>query len=62
MKIDDLKINSYVDGELNEQELKEFEAIMNVEPEIRQKVEDLRKINHFMLKSSMMISLLQFKI
>lgn len=46
MKIDDLKINSYVDGELNEQELKEFEAIMNVDPEIRQKVEDLRKINH----------------
>ena len=46
MKIDDLKINSYVDGELNEQELKEFEAIMNNEPEIRQKVEDLRKINH----------------
>ena len=46
MKIDDLKINSYVDGELNEQELKEFEAIMNVDPDIRQKVEDLRKINH----------------
>jgi len=46
MKIDDLKINSYVDGELNEQELKDFEAIMNDDPEIRQKVEDLRKINH----------------
>ena len=46
MKIDDLKINSYVDGELNEQELKDFEAIMNIDPEIRQKVEDLRKINH----------------
>ena len=46
MKIDDLKINSYVDGELNEQELKDFEAIMNTDPEIRQKVEDLRKINH----------------
>jgi len=46
MKIDDLKNNSYVDGELNEQELKDFEAIMNADPEIRQKVEDLRKINH----------------
>jgi len=46
MKIDDLKINSYVDDELNEQELKDFEAIMNDDPEIRQKVEDLRKINH----------------
>jgi hypothetical protein len=46
MKIDDLKINSYVDGELNEQELKDFEAIMNADPEIRQKVEYLRKINH----------------
>ena len=46
MKIDDLKINSYVDGELNEKELKEFEAVMNDYPEIRQKVEDLRKINH----------------
>ena len=46
MKIDDLKINAYVDGELNKQELKEFEAIMNGNPEIRQKVEDLRKINY----------------
>ena len=46
MKIDDFKINSYVDGELNKQELKDFEAIMNDDPEIRQKVEDLRKINH----------------
>ena len=46
MKIDDFKINSYVDGELDEQELKDFEAIMNDDPEIRQKVEDLRKINH----------------
>ena len=46
MKIDDLKINSYVDGELNEQELKDFEAIMNADPDIRQKVEDLKKINH----------------
>lgn len=45
MKIDDLKINSYVDGELNAKELKEFEEIMNVDPEIRKKVEDLRKIN-----------------
>ncbi len=45
MKIDDLKINSYIDGELKEQELKEFETIMNVDPEIRKKVEDLRKIN-----------------
>ena len=44
MKIDDLKINSYVD-ELNAKELKEFEGIMNVDPEIRKKVEDLRKIN-----------------
>ena len=46
MKIDDLKINAYVDGELNKQELKEFEAIMNGNPEIRQKVENLRKINY----------------
>ena len=46
MKIDDLKINSYVDGELNEQELKDFEAIMNVDPEISQKIKDLKKINH----------------
>ena len=45
MKIDDVKINSYIDGELKEQELKDFEEIMNAEPEIRQKVEDLRKIN-----------------
>lgn len=46
MKIDDLKINSYIDGELNEQEIKDFEVIMNADPDISQKVEDLRKINH----------------
>ena len=45
MKIDDLIINSYVDGELSEQELKEFDAIMNVDVEIRQKVQDLIKFN-----------------
>jgi len=45
MKIDDLIINSYVDGELSEQELKEFDAIMNVDVEIRQKVQDLMKFN-----------------
>lgn len=45
MKIDDLIINPYVDGELSEQELKEFDAIMNVDVEIRQKVQDLIKFN-----------------
>ena len=45
MKIDDLIINSYVDGELSEQELKEFDSIMNVDVEIRQKVQDLIKFN-----------------
>lgn len=45
MKIDDLIINSYIDGELSEQELKEFDAIMNVDVEIRQKVQDLIKFN-----------------
>ena len=45
MKIDDLIINSYVDGELSEQELKEFDSIMNLDVEIRQKVQDLIKFN-----------------
>jgi len=45
MKIDDLIINSYIDGELSEQELKEFDAIINVDVEIRQKVQDLIKFN-----------------
>ena len=45
-KIDDLKLQMYVDGELDAAEIKEVENFINSNMEAKKLVDSYKKINH----------------
>lgn len=50
MNMDDVKLQLYIDGELDQKETKEVEDIIKTNPSIRKKVEEYRQINNLLFE------------
>ena len=52
MNIDDVKLQLYVDGELDRKESKEIEDLIANNPSIKKKVDEYRQISNLFLKNT----------
>lgn len=50
MNMDDIKLQLYIDGELDQKETKEVEDLIKTNPSIRKKVEEYRQINNLLFE------------
>jgi len=50
MNMDDVKLQLYIDGELDQKETKEVEDLIKTNPSIRKKVEEYRQINNLLFE------------
>lgn len=50
MNMDDVKLQLYIDGELDQKETKEVENLIKTNPSIRKKVEEYRQINNLLFE------------
>ena len=50
MNIDDVKLQLYVDGELDQKESKEIEDLIANNPSIKKKVDEYRQINNLLFE------------
>lgn len=50
MNMDDVKLQLYIDGELDQKETKEVEDLIKTNPSIRKKVDEYRQINNLLFE------------
>ena len=50
MNMDDVKLQLYIDGELDQKETKGVEDLIKTNPSIRKKVEEYRQINNLLFE------------
>ena len=50
MNMDDVKLQLYIDSELDQKETKEVEDLIKTNPSIRKKVEEYRQINNLLFE------------